>query len=122
MQKALTNKPVFDKRELLLTARAWKDLPVAPGQNRTVVEWGVGRGPSVYVYPAAKRTAGVSVAQLATSGSDERWADFLEYEFVPEVVEALSEAGHTPHVLCVDQRPILIQRERRRAMEARSHH
>ena len=123
MHKALDNKPTLDAhltQNLVKASREWKLLPTGPGLDRTVIEWGTGKGPNVYVFPAADRTAGLSVVQIKTSGSDERWADCLEFEFVPELTQFLAGLGLKPQVICVDQRPILIMRERRRSLE--THH
>jgi hypothetical protein len=121
MQKALANKPTIDTHAVVKAVGHWKLLPTGPGQDRTVIEWGVGKGPNVYVFPAASRAEGLNLVQIKTSGSDERWADFLEHEFVPELEQLLSGLGLSPQVICVDQRPILIMRERRRALEVTMH-
>lgn len=121
MLKPLANLPVLDSAELRQTAGEWKGLPGPPGSDRLVVEWGVMRGPNVFVFPAAKRSAGVHLVQRASSTSDERWADHLEFTFVPQVVAALEADGHRVQVNCVDLRPLQIQRARRRTIEAAAH-
>ena len=124
MHTALKNLPVFDAAAFRGRAADWKKILEAAGvgQKRTVIEWGVGRGPNVFVYPAPRRALGCHLAQGGTqTGSDERWADFLEFEFVPQIVATLKEDGLNPQVICADQRPITIMRERRRAQEAVAH-
>lgn len=124
MHTALKNSPVFDASDFRGRTADWKKmLDAAPiGQKRVVVEWGVGKGPNCFVYPAPRRALGVHLAQGGTqSGSDERWADFLEFEFVPQIVAMLGEDGLNPQLVCVDQRPIQIMRQRRREQEAFAH-
>lgn len=115
MHKALTNKPVLEVEKLLWRVREWKTLPAPPGMDRFVVEWCVTYGPKVYLYPAAKRLIGFNLCEGFGDGtSDERWADFLEFEYVPQVVKALEGAGYRVQVICADQRPIQSMRQRRR--------
>lgn len=121
MHAALKDVPIFDAADFRGRTADWKKLlDSAPvGRKRTVIEWGVGRGPNCFVYPAPRRALGVHLAQGGTqTGSDERWADFLEFEFVPQIVAALKEDGLFPQAICVDQRPIQIMRQRRREQEA----
>jgi hypothetical protein len=121
MHKALQNLPVFDPEGFRTQTAGWKEIVRAagPGGGRIVVEWGVGRGPNVFVYPATKRAAGIHLVSAASNGqSDERWADFLEFEYLPKVVDALKTDGHNPQVNCVDLRPLQVQRARRRTIEA----
>ncbi|HVK02791.1 MAG TPA: hypothetical protein VM490_04920 [Armatimonadaceae bacterium] len=119
MQKALDNLPVFTAGPFTEKVAPWKDLRGAPGSNRVVVEWSIALGPKVFVYPAADRAAGYHlVTDLDVARNDERWADYLEFEYVPQVVEALKAAGHIPQVICVDLRPMQTMRARRRALEA----
>jgi uncharacterized protein (DUF58 family) len=122
MEKPLKNLPVLNVETFQKRAEDWKRLPAGPGADRVVVEWSVGLGPKVFVYPASKRAAGFSLlADLLAAQSDERWADFLEFTFVPQVVEALKSAGHKPQVICVDLRPVQTMRTRRRAQEEAAH-
>lgn len=123
MLKALQNVPTLDAPALLRRVAAWKPLfEAGPGLNRIVVEWSVIKGPNCFVYPAADRTKGVNLTEgFGGVQSDERWADFLEFHFVPEVVDALKNAPAPVQVICVDLRPIQIQRARRRALEAAAH-
>jgi|GEM_PF-654830 hypothetical protein len=119
MQKALRNQPTFEPGRFSERVAPWKSLSGGPGSNRVVVEWSVGKGPSVFVYPAARRAEGFDLLEgLGAHQSDERWADFLEFEYVPQVVEALKSGGHNPQVICVDLRPVQTMRARRRALEA----
>jgi hypothetical protein len=121
MLKPLSNLPVLDTAALRESASAWKGLPGPPGSDRIVVEWGVMRGPNVFVFPAAKRSAGIELVTRASSTSDERWADYLESTFVPQVIAALKADRHRTQAICVDLRPIQIQRARRRTIEAAAH-
>lgn len=120
MHKALHPLPVLDTNALNAKAAAWQPLLASgPGLNRVVVEWSVGKGSNCYVYPAADRAQGENLtAGVVGTQSDERYADFLEYDFVPKVVSALEQAGVPVQVRCVDLRPIQTQRARRRVIEA----
>jgi hypothetical protein len=119
MHKALSNKPGVEAEKMLWRLRDWKELLLGPGNDRIVVEWCVTAGPKVFVYPPARRSVGFDLCAGSGDGnSDERWADFLEFEFVPGVEKALAEAGYKPQVICADQRPIQAMRQRRRATEA----
>lgn len=121
MHKSLTNLPVFDAAAFSKQSLGWKKLMAGgtPGSDRVVVEWSVGRGPSCFVYPAGKRDLGVNLTANTThTQSDERWADFLEFEFVPQVVAELEREKYRPQVICADLRPVQIQRARRRTLEA----
>ena len=122
MHKALHNLPVFDRESFTQTAENWKKAlkGAAPGGNRVIVEWSTSRGPSCFVYPAAHRANGVNLtAGVPHTQSDERWADFLEHEFIPPVVAALEDEGFPlVQVNCVDLRPVQTMRARRRAVEA----
>ena len=122
MHKALHNLPVFDRDAFTSTTESWKKAlkGAGPGGNRVVVEWSTSRGPSCFVYPAGKRSAGVNLtASVPHTQSDERWADFLEHEFIPPVVAALQDEGFpTIQVNCVDLRPVQTMRARRRVIEA----
>jgi hypothetical protein len=120
MHKALHDLPNLETKTLLQKAAGWKPLLASgPGLNRIVVEWSVGRGPNCFAYPAADRSQGINLTSGVTSTqSDERYADFLEFDFVPKVVAALQETGTPVQVNCVDLKPIQTQRTRRRAIEA----
>lgn len=120
MHKALNNLPTLDTKALAAKAASWQPLlQSGPGLNRIVVEWSVGKGPNCFVYPAADRSEGINLTAGVTAGqSDERYADFLEYEFVPTVVAALQQSGVPVQVNCVDLRPVQTQRARRRVIEA----
>ena len=120
--KPLQNLPVFDASVFASLVVPWKARKSAvPGSDRIVVEWGVQKAASVFVYPAGDRGVGVQLVETRPGQSDERWADFLEYQFVPQVVQATTENGLRPQVICVDLRPIQIQRERRRQLERIAH-
>jgi hypothetical protein len=120
MHKALHHLPDVDTNALNAKAAAWQALlSSGPGLNRVVVEWSVGKGPNCFVYPAADRSQGVSLTQgIVATESDERYADFLEYDFVPKVAATLEQAGVPVQVNCVDLRPVQTQRARRRVIEA----
>jgi hypothetical protein len=120
MHKALHHLPAVNVEALRSKAAAWQPLlTLGPGLNRVIVEWSVGKGPSCFVYPAADRSQGVSLtAGIVGTQSDERYADYLEYEFVPKVIATLEQAGVPVQVNCVDLRPVQTQRARRRAIEA----
>ena len=118
MHKALGNKPVFDTQKSLGQMQEWKALPAPPGMDRIVVEWCITYGPKVFVYPAVKRIVGFDTCEGYGDGtSDERWADFLESEYIPQVVSALEGAGYRVQTVCADQRPIQTMRQRRREIE-----
>ena len=86
--------------------------------DRVVVEWCVTYGPKVFVYPAVKRILGFDTCEGFGDGtSDERWADLLEFDYVPQVVKALEGAGYRVQTICADQRPIQTMRQRRRDTE-----
>ncbi len=122
MRKALTNTPEFDSAAFLWRIRDWRPLLDGPGNNRVVVEWCVTSGPKCFVYPAARRSAGLDLcADVPGETSDERWADWLEFEFIPHVVRALEHDGFPVQVICADQRPIQTMRQRRRALEKFAH-
>ncbi len=121
MHNALKDLPVFDPEDFKAKTADWKKIVASspPGGKRIVIEWSVGRGPNCFVYPAGARGAGINLTASAHApGSDERWADFLEFEFVPQVVRALTDDGFTPQVICADLRPIQVMRQRRRAIES----
>ncbi len=121
MHKPLAPLPVFDADAFATKLAQWKPIvgKAVPGMARLVVEWNVIQGPSVFVYPASQRSTG---EELITDGakrtSDERWADFLEQQYVPLVVSAIQSAGLTPQVICTDLRPVQTQRTRLRAIAA----
>ena len=115
MQKALKNTPTFDPQAIRVQLDAWKSV----GSPRVLVEWSTFAGPNVFVYPAGDRSRGVRLVEGGdATGNDERWADFLEFDYLPPVVETLERAGFTPDVRCVDLRPLVVQRARRRQIEA----
>lgn len=119
MHAELTGIPHFEPAAFLWRIRDWKPLLTGPGNNRVVVEWCVTNGPKCYVYPAARRAAGIDLcADASHATSDERWADWLEFTLVPQVVDTLRSDGFPPQIICADQRPIQVMRARRRAMEA----
>lgn len=122
MHKALHNLPVFDRAGFSETANGWKTAlkGAGPGGNRMIVEWSTSRGPSCFVFPAAKRGTGINLtSSVPHTQSDERWADFLEHEFIPPVVQALKDEGFASvQVNCVDLRPVQAMRARRRTIES----
>jgi hypothetical protein len=116
MEKPLRNTPNFDEKAFRDQVQAWKRS--GAGQ-RVIVEWSTGTGPSVFVYPAGNRAAGVRMIEdVEITTSDERWADFLEFEYVPKIAQALRQEDLGPDVICVDLRPLVVQRARRRQIEA----
>ena len=119
MLKPLQNLPAVDPKAFHeQVVGAWNDLE--PG-HRVVIEWltGENTGPHVFVYPAGDRAAGTQMLQRLSFGSvDERWADFLEFEYIPQLVKALQNEGFRPQVICADLRPLQVQRARRRQIEA----
>lgn len=122
MRKALSQTPSFDPDAFLWRIRDWKALLAGPGNNRVVVEWCVTNGPKCFVYPAAQRPAGFDIcADAPHDTSDERWADWLEFQFVPQVVSTLEGDGFPVQVICADQRPVQIMRQRRRNLEQIAH-
>ena len=119
MDKPLKGLP-FDATAFREKTAGWKSLSGVPGAaGRVMVEWSVGTGPHCFVYPAAKRTAGLNLTDSLTAAeNDERWADFLEFEYIPQIVKALQNEGFRPQVICADLRPLQVQRARRRQIEA----
>lgn len=119
MLKPLAPLPGFDEAALLAKAEGWKSVlkSAKPGYGKIVVEWNVTQGPNCLVFPMGLRHLGADlIADGANRTSDERWADYLEYEFVPKVTAALQTAGVPFIVTCTDQRPVQVMRERRRAI------
>ena len=122
MHAPLRDLPTFAPESFAARIAAWRKLPTTPGQDRVVIEWGIGQGPKVIVYPAASRPAGFSLLEGAVgAANDERWADFLETAFLPQVVQAVEGAGGRAQVVCVDQRPIQTMRVRRRDQQRAAH-
>ena len=120
MHKTLSDLPVFDADRFTAKTADWKKIVARakPGGGRILVEWSVGRGPNCFIYPACDRASGISLTQdTPHTQSDERWADFLEDEFLPKVVAALKAEGFAPTVVCADLRPVQVMRARRRALE-----
>lgn len=121
MNKPLAPLPVFDADDFAAKLAQWKPIVTraVPGMTRLVVEWNVIQGPSVFVYPASQRAAGEElITDGAKRSNDERWADYVEQQYVPLVVSAIQSAGLTPQVICTDLRPVQIQRARLRAIAA----
>ncbi|MEI6431338.1 MAG: hypothetical protein WCP07_04070 [bacterium] len=124
MHSSLKNVPVFDAPDFRGRTADWKKIvdTASTGQKRTVIEWGVAKGPLCLAYPASRRDLAIQIVGSRTlTGSDERWADYLEFEYVPQVVAALTADNLNPQVICIDQRPIQIMRERRRELESFAH-
>jgi hypothetical protein len=122
MHKPLGALPVFPKEAFVARISSWKKLATKPGEDRVIVEWGIGRGPKVVVYPATDRGLGFDLlTDLSAPVSDERWADFLELSYVPEVLGAIESAGQRGQAICADQRPIQTMRQRRREHEKLAH-
>lgn len=124
MHKPLSNLPVLDTEAFAADCAAWKGVVARAlaGMGRIVIEWNVIKGPAVFVYPASDRRQGKElITDEVKRPSDERYADYLEYDYVPRVVEAVKAAGLTPQVICTDLRPVQTQRVRRRAITAAAH-
>jgi hypothetical protein len=122
MQKALSSLPTFDPVDFGARTALWRQFAGGPGSDRIVIEWGIGTAPYCFIYPAARRTAGFNLLETRSdSPNDERWADFLEFEFVPKIVAAIAGSGRRAQVICADQRPIQVMRARRRATAERLH-
>ncbi|GAB4453355.1 MAG: hypothetical protein OHK0029_06000 [Armatimonadaceae bacterium] len=124
MQKPLENLPALNITRFEEALTGWKPVirDAKPGMDRIVIEWDVIQGPRCLVFPAGHRGQGVDLCDDGIKRtSDERWADFLEFRFVPMVEEKVKEAGLRPQVICVDLRPIQVQRQRRRLLEAAAH-
>lgn len=124
MHKPLKDLPTFHAEEFASKTAGWKQLlgNAGPGGKRVVVEWSTGRGPNCFVYPATQRAAGFNLVEFKNhSDNDERYADYLEFDLIPQAVEALKGQGLTPQVICVDLRPLQVQRARRRALAAAAH-
>jgi hypothetical protein len=119
MHKPLAPLPVFEEAALVAKADGWKSAlkSAKPGHGKIVVEWTIMHGPSCLVFPMGLRHLAVDLTDDGQSRkNDERWADFLEFTFVPQVTAALEKAGLPYMVICTDQRPIQVMRERRRAI------
>lgn len=117
MEKRLQNLPAFDRQALEKRIGGWKGLSSGPGSNRTVIEWSVGTGPRCFLYPAADRKAGINLLDaMGVNTTDERYADWLEFDYVPQVVATVQAQGQNPQVICTDQRPIQVMRARRRTL------
>ncbi len=117
MEKPLKNVPVFDETRFLDRVRAsWTE---AERGQRVIIEWSTGNGPNCFVYPAGRRAVGILMTEgVLPVTNDERWADFLEFDFVPKIVQTLEREGYRPDIICVDLSPMRTQRARRRAIEA----
>jgi hypothetical protein len=48
---------------------------------------------------------------------NEQYADYLENRLTPLLAEIARGGGLTPRTSCVDQQPVVIQRQRRRELE-----
>jgi hypothetical protein len=117
MEKPLQNLPAFDRAAFEKLTSGWKGMSSGPGSERVVIEWLTQTGPRCFVYPAAKRVAGDNLlASIGANDTGERYADWLEFDYVPQVVEAARALGLNPQVICADLRPVQIQRARRRAL------
>ncbi len=116
-EKRLQNLPAFDKAAFEILAGGWRNMSGAPGSNRTVIEWNISTGARCFVYPATDRKAGQNLlATLGANDTDERYADWLEFDYVPQVVDAANALELNPQVICTDLRPLQIQRARRRQL------
>lgn len=120
MNKPLNNLPVFDETDFRAKTADWKAYASRLG-FRVCVEWNTvsSAGPQVFVYPSGERAKGFpAFARQPLDTLDERWADYLELEYIPQIVRALEADGYPVDVMCVDLRPLQVQRARRRALEA----
>jgi hypothetical protein len=122
MHKPFTPPPPFPREAFLARISPWKKLLGQPGTDRIVVEWGIGQGPKVVVYPATTRALGFNLLEgLTAPANDERWADYLEEHYLPEVAQAIESGGTRAQIICADQRPIQTMRARRREQEKIAH-
>lgn len=116
MEKPLKNTPVFQEKEFRTRIGGWKQGE--PGR-RVIVEWSTGTGPNVFVYPAGERAFGIRLIDgVEAAANDERWADFIEFQFLPPVIAVLESENFRPEMICVDLSPLIVQRARRRQIEA----
>jgi hypothetical protein len=114
MERKLHREPVFDLETLREKADAWK----ADGAASATIEWGTGAGPTIFYYPDQERRYGVKwTIAVETYNYNELYADYIEYKLVPTLEEALRARGFTVATRCVDQQPLLVQRQRRRSLE-----
>ncbi len=122
MHKPFTPPPPFPREAFLARISPWKKLQGEPGSDRIVIEWGLGQGPKVIIYPASARNQGFNLLEgLSAPANDERWADYLETTYLPQVAEAVNLTGTTAQIICADQRPIQTMRQRRREQEKVAH-
>lgn len=122
MHTAFTPPPTFPQQAFRARISSWKRLLNQPGADRIIIEWGIGLGVKVIVYPAGSRSHGFTLLEnVPVPANDERWADYLEETYLPQVAETVDSVGIQAQIICVDQRPIQIMRARRRAQEKVAH-
>jgi hypothetical protein len=114
----LHHDPEFDFDTLRAKLAEWK----SEGTAQVNFEWGTGKCPTVVYYPAGVRSfAQVWRLSVPPTGYSEVYADWLEERLAPQLISAAQRVGMTAKVLCVDQQPILVMRQRRREIERASH-
>jgi hypothetical protein len=114
MSHATFHDPEFDLDAFRTTIATWS----AKGAKTMVVEWQTGPGPMISWYPSSERSlAEVWTHKVSPSHYNEQYADFMEYRLTPLLVEVAKGGGLAPRVICVDQQPVMIQRQRRRELE-----
>ena len=82
-----------------------------------------GQGPTVVYYPAGRpqalpRYGSCRSRRLAIA---EVYADWLERKLAPRLAEHAKGQGLDGKVMCVDQQPIQVMRQRRREIERATH-
>jgi hypothetical protein len=113
MSHNLLNAPEFDYEKFSNTINGWKSEP----PRYTEVEWSTASGPVVFYYPAARRGAGVSwKPEIAPTEYSELYADYIEEKILPRLAEIAKQQGIEIRVKCVDLQPLIIQRQRRKAI------
>lgn len=114
MERKLHREPVFDLETLREKADAWK----ARGATSVTIEWGTGTGPTIFYYPGIERKIGVRwTVAVETYNYNELYADYIEHKMLSTLEEAFRARGLSVAVRCVDQQPLMVQRQRRRTLE-----
>jgi len=114
----LLEEPEFDFDTLRAKLAAWKSA----GASRVIFEWNTGPGPTVVYYPAGDRTfAQIWKLPVAATRYGEVYADWLERKLAPRLAEHAKGQELEAKVLCVDQQPIQVMRQRRHEIERAAH-
>ncbi|MDR3707215.1 MAG: hypothetical protein P4L33_02865 [Capsulimonadaceae bacterium] len=118
MENKLLHEPEFDFDDYRAKLGEWKTA----GAQKVAIDWSTGSGPSVVYAPSTDRSLATTwSASVSLTHYSELYADFIEYTLAPRLVEMAQGSGLTPLVRCVDQQPVLVQRQRRREIEAAEH-